>query len=232
MINEYTGQLLTDGLRHQGRGYRGIDTAAQCEQYLTLLYGLADLLDLILYEGLHLPVACALADIIQEVMEELVSLDGVLYLRVELYGVDLTCRIFHAGHRTVCGMGDDMEALRYLGDVIRVGHPHRGLIGDALQYGILTIDEHLRVSILGNRCGLNDATELIRDQLCTVADAEDRDSHREDGRVDMLGLFLIHGLRSAGKDDSLRVQSLQLIEAHGRRMHLGIDTEITNSSCD
>ena len=165
-------------------------------------------------------------------MEELVSLDGVLNLRVELYGVDLTCRIFHAGHRTVCRMGDDMEALRYLGDVIRVGHPHRGLLRDALQYGILTIDEHLRVSILGNRCGLNDATELIRDQLCTVADAEDRDSHREDGRVDMLGLFLIHGLRSAGKDDSLRVQSLQLIEAHGRRMHLGIDTEITNSSCD
>ena len=59
VVDEHAGELVADGLVHEGRGDGGVDTAGQAADHLGVADLLADLLDLVLDDGGGVPVVAA-----------------------------------------------------------------------------------------------------------------------------------------------------------------------------
>ena len=208
MIHEDTGELLADGLCHQSRRNRRIHTAGERKEHLAVAYGLADALNLCLREAVHLPIALAAADIIEEVVNQLFAVLGVLHFRVELGRVDVTRRILHGRNRAVLGVRGHGKAGRHFGDIVRVGHPAGNLSRNAAEQRCIRLYFRLGLAVLADRCGLNLAVQSVRNQLCAVAEAENRNAEIKHLGIDVLALLFEDGLRSARKNEALRLHCL------------------------
>ena len=208
MIHEHAGQLLTDGLCQHSGQHGGIHAAGQCAQHLALADALPQSLDIVLYKGIHLPVAGAAADVVHEVAQHLLALGGVQHLRVELYGVQTLFGIFNGCHRAVCGVGSDLEAGSRLLDVVIVAHPADGRrlhIGEQLALGV---HKHLGLAVLTLGSAADMTAQQVHHQLAAVADSQHRDAPVEDLGVDGGRIFQIDAVGAAGEDDALGVLRL------------------------
>ena len=208
MIHEDAGELLADGLCHQSRRNRRIHTAGERKEHLAVAYGLADALNLCLREAVHLPIALAAADIIEEVVNQLFAVLGVLHFRVELRRVDVTRRILHGRNRAVLGVRGHSKAGRHLGDIVRVGHPAGNLSRNAAEQRCIRLYFCLGLAVLADRRGLNLAVQGVRNQLCAVAEAENRDAELKHLFINVLALLFEDGLRPARKNEALRLHCL------------------------
>ena len=63
MIHKHAGQLLSDGLCQHRSQHRGIHAAGQGAQHLAVANALPQSLDIVLHEGVHLPVAGAATEL-------------------------------------------------------------------------------------------------------------------------------------------------------------------------
>lgn len=135
MVHKHAGQLLSDGLCQHRSQHRGIHAAGQGAQHLAVANALPQSLDIVLHEGVHLPVTGAATDVIHEVAEHLLALSGVEHFRVELNSVQALLGVLCSSHRAVHGVCGDLEAGGCLLDVVVVAHPADG--------GGLNILEHL-----------------------------------------------------------------------------------------
>ena len=208
MVHKHTGQLLADGLGQHSGQHGGIHAAGQGAQHLALADALPQSLDVILYKGIHLPVAGAAADVVHEVAQHLLALGGVQHLRVELYGVQTLFGIFNGCHRAVCGVGSDLKAGSRLLDVIVVAHPAdgRGLhIGEQLALGVY---EHLGLAVLTLGSAADMTAQQVHHQLAAVADAQHRHAPAEDLGVDGGRVLQINAVGAAGEDDALGILGL------------------------
>ncbi len=123
VVHEDAGQLLADGLGQHGSADGGIDAAGQGAEHFSVADLFAQSLDVVFHEGVHLPVAGAAADIVDEVTENFRAVRGVEDLGVELHGVEAACLILRGSHRTVGRVGHDLEARGGLLDVVVMAHP-------------------------------------------------------------------------------------------------------------
>lgn len=129
LVYKDTGQLVPHGPADEACGHGGIYAAGEAENNFLIADALPQGLDGILNEGIHLPVAGAEADIVQEVFEHLIAELAVGHLGMELDGVELLRLVLHGSHRAVIGGGGDLEALRQLIDPVRMAHPHDAALG-------------------------------------------------------------------------------------------------------
>ena len=208
MIHEHAGQLLTDGLCQHSGQHGGIHAAGQGAQHLALADALPQSLNVVLYKGIHLPVAGAAADVVHKVAQHLLALGGVQHLRVELYGVQTLFGIFNGCHRAVCSVGSDLEAGSRLLDVVVVAHPAdgRGLyIGEQLALGV---HEHLGLTVLTLGSAADMTAQQVHHQLAAVADAQHGHAPAEDLGVDGGRVLQINAVGAAGEDDALGILGL------------------------
>ena len=80
VIYEYAGQLVSDCFGKHNSCYGGIDSAGQCAEDFSVAYFFADSFDGFFYEGVHVPVAGAAADIVYKVGKHFLSFFGVAEL--------------------------------------------------------------------------------------------------------------------------------------------------------
>ena len=208
VIHEHAGQLLADGLGQHSGQHGGIHAAGQCAQHLALADALPQSLDIVLYKGIHLPVAGAAADVVHEVAQHLLALGGVQHLRVELYGVQTLFGIFNGCHRAVCGVGSDLEAGSRLLDVVIVAHPADGRrlhIGEQLALGV---HKHLGLAVLTLGSAADMTAQQVHHQLAAVADAQHRHAPAEDLGVDGGRILQINAVGAAGEDNALGILGL------------------------
>ena len=101
MVDEHAGELLADRLVDQHRGDRAVDAAGQPADHAALADLGADLLDRLLLEGAHGPVALAAGDLAHEVAQQCRAVGGVHDLEVELGGVEFALLVGDHGDRRV-----------------------------------------------------------------------------------------------------------------------------------
>ena len=177
VIHEYTGQLVTDGLGHEHARHRGIHAAGEGKKGSSTAHFLPDLLDGLFCEIGHLPCLAASADLVHEVGQDLLSLFGVKNLRVALHAVNLPLRILKSRDGADLGLCRHMEALRALCHIVRMAHPHGGvLLYIVKQKGRNACQLHLGLAVLADRCCGHLSAQQMGDELLSVADAEHRNA--------------------------------------------------------
>ena len=118
MIDEDAGELLADRLVDEHRGHRGIDAAGQAADHPALADLAADLLDRLLLEGAHRPVAGAAGDLAYEIAQDGGAVRRVHDFEMELRGVEFARLVGDHGDRRV-GRGADRARSPAAGAVTR-----------------------------------------------------------------------------------------------------------------
>ena len=125
VVDEHAGELLADRLVDQHRGDRGIDAAGQAADHPALADLRADLLDRLVLEGAHGPVARAAGDLAHEIAQQRRAVRRVHDLEMELGGVEFALLVGDHGDRRIRRRADHAEARRQLGHAVAVAHPDR-----------------------------------------------------------------------------------------------------------
>ena len=152
VIDEYAGQLVADRFRHQDACYGRVYTAGQSQKGTTISYFFTDFFDGFLYERIHLPVTCTMADTVYEVMQHLGAFLCMKYLRMCLNAVPAFFFIFHTCNRADRSMGCHTETFRHLGNIVGMAHPAYGLRGYTLIQLRCCVYLYLSLSVFTDRC--------------------------------------------------------------------------------
>ena len=208
VVHKHAGQLLSDGLCQHRSQHRGIHAAGQGAQHLAVANALPQSLDIVLHEGVHLPVAGAATDVIHEVAEHLLALSGVEHFRVELNSVQALLGVLCSSHRAVHGVCGDLEAGGCLLDVVVVAHPADGGGLNILEHLAAVVHKDLGLAVLTLRGAADMTAQQVHHQLAAVADSQHRDAPVEDLGVNGGRIFQIDAVGAAGEDDALGVLRL------------------------
>ena len=235
VVDEDAGQLLADGLGEQHGCDGRVDAARQRAECLARANLGLELCDRRLDEGVHLPVALALADAVDEVVEHLLALLRVHDFRMELRRVETALGVLHRGDRADRREGRDREAFRCLGDVVRMAHPADALLAHTfkeLRALARFIERDFRLAVLARRRRLDLAAEQMCHELRTVADAEHRDAEIEDLGAAGHGIFRVDAVRAARQDDALRRHLADLLQRKRLRMDFAVDMVLAHAARD
>ena len=219
VVHEDAGQLGADGLVQQQGRHAGVHTAAEAQHHGALPHLVPDGLHLLVDEVPGVPVQDHAAAL-DEVQQEGRALGAVGDLRVELDGVEVPGGVLHGRHGHRGGPRRDREACGRLLDVVTVTHPHRLLVRQpAEQHGTLRPRLDLRLAVLAAGGAVQAAAQVARQQLLTVADAQDGHAQVQNGRVQVRRAGLQHRAGPAGQDHALQVGAADL----GRRGPAAVD---------
>lgn len=101
--------------------------AGEGEQHLAAADLFTDGVDGALFIVRHRPVADRAADLVEEVMQHLAAIDGMVDLGMKLHAVEAALLVADADGRAGGGMSDKAEALRNLRHIVAVAHPRYAL---------------------------------------------------------------------------------------------------------
>ena len=215
VVDVDAGQLIADGSVDERGGDGGIDAAGESADHVVGADLVADLGDGFGDEVGGVPVAGALADLVDEVAEQVESVGGVHDLGVELDAVAPGV-VAHGGDRDAVGAGEGAEAVGHLVDAVAVGHPDGHRSRQVLEQGRLVAGIDVGGAELALATALDASAELVGHGLHAVADAEHGHAAVErpvgcDG-----GAVVVDAGRSAAEDDAARVECAHALPGGGR----------------
>jgi hypothetical protein len=139
-----------------------------------------------------------------------------------------------SGWRVLAG-GQHAEALGQAQDAVAVAHPDLalGALVQALEERVpVGLELEQRAAVLVVLGALDQATELVSQQLQAVADAEDRHVDLEHLGIDPGRVLGQDARGSAGQDQPGRGPRAHLVGGQGGRMDLAVDVLLANSPGD
>ena len=212
MVNEHTGELTADGFGEQRCTHGGVHAAGKCKQNLAVTYLLTKPGNCGFAVAVHVPIACAPADLEQEVVQYLCAELGVRDLRVELNAVEPALIVAHCSARAVIGRSGYAEALGRGLYIVGMAHPADAILGHAVkQHAFLRVERYL--AVLADASGGADlAASHPRHELASVADAQNGNAGGKYRRIKMRRSFVVHAVRPAGEDDAGVAGSLYLVK--------------------
>ena len=210
VIDEHADEVIADSFVEQYRGDGAVDAAGEGAEYLFADELFAVFGDLVLDEAVHLPVAGAAADVVEEVMEDLRAVLGMGDLGMELDGVDAAAFVAHRGGGALsCARGCG-EALGRDRDIVAVAHPADAFAGNVVKEDVV-INGQLDLAVLAAVLGACDrAARHVGDQLTAVADTQQRDAQIEDRGVVVGRRRIVDAVGAAGEDDAGVARRLDL----------------------
>ena len=192
VINEHAGELVTDGLVHEGRGDGGIDAAGQTADHLGVADLVANLLHLVFDDAGGIPVVRQAGALVQEGFDELLSHRGVLDFRMPLHAVQLAGFVLHGCDGGAFGVCQHFEAFRSGLDGHSVAHPCVLLGRGAFEQAFSLIDGGLGLAILAQSRLVDIRSQRIGHGLEAVADAQHGDASLEQLLVHARGAGFEH----------------------------------------
>ena len=234
VVDEDADELVADGLVQQGGDDGRIDAAATgrrspwpsptcsrtrrtvCSTKLPIV---------------HVPAA--VADLVEEVLEDLLAARRVGDLGVELHAVERPGAC--AGRRRRGRWAWSPAATNSAGSswtwspwliqtVVSSGRPWTS--------GSSAGDVQLGPAVLARLGRLHLPAEDLRPELHAVADAEDRDAEVEDARVAARGVGLVNAARAAGEDQALGVELLEFVDGDVGPDQLAVDALLADPAGD
>ncbi len=221
VIDQHAGQLIADRFVNENRRDRRVDAAGQSANHFALADLGADLLDRLVLEGAHGPVAGKAGDVAHEIADQRRAVRRVHDFRMELHRVELAGVVADDRDRRALRLAEHAKAWRQFGDAVAVAHPDRVFLAldpDALEERAVGGDLDLGAAELAVMAGLDLAAELLRHRLFAVADAEHRHAGLVDRRRRQRRVFVEHRGRPAGQDHGFRLHGAEgrfgLLERH------------------
>ena len=232
VVDEDTGHLLADGAGAKGGDHRGVDAAGKGQDDAVLPHLVAKIGGHGLDEVVHRPVLLELADVEEEVREDLLAVLGVLDLGVELRGVDALLGVLHRGDGAYGGPSGDDEALGHVADSVEVAHPHGLLHRRAVEQGALRLALELGRTVLAHLGVENLAAEGNGRDLVAIAEAEHRHAELVDAGIDARRLGIVDGGGTTREDEGRRLHGRELVSGDIARDNLRVNIEVTHTACD
>ena len=141
-------------------------------------------------------------------------------------------RVDQAGERRGIGLGRGVEAFRQARDRVAVAHPDGLLALDAGEQRVVRGDADVGRAVLAMVERDDVAAELVGHQLGAVADAEDGDAARPDGRIRPRRARVVDRVGAARQDDRARAATLELLVRRVVRQQLRVDVELADAPGD
>ena len=195
---------------------------------MAVAHGFPALADHPIHKGTHAPVRLDLRHPEQKIAEHGLAVRAVRHFRMELKGVDASCLVLHGGHvqRGRAARYGKAGGRRF--HLVPVRHPHAGglapaahgeVVPDAVPQRAAAGEFQIRRAVFP-RFGLGEfASQIVREKLHAVADAQHRHAQLQQPPVQGGGILFPHAGRAAGKDDGVRLHGRDLF----RRGHAGMD---------
>ena len=204
MINEYTGELLSNSLRQKHCCHRRIYPTRQGTKHFTVSDLFTKLLNACLHKGVHSPVTLAATDLAYKVEQHLLSVLGVYDFRMELGCIKLAGLILHCCYRTYGSMCRHTETCRCFCDIVSMAHPTTCTCRNLCKkLAVSSINGNFSMTIFGNRRGCDLPSTHMCHKLGSITDAKDRNSHCKKFLVTKQCIFCINTVRTAGNNNSL-----------------------------
>ena len=222
MVHEDTGELFAHGLGQQGGADGGVHAAGQGQQDLAIPHPLPDGLDGGLEVVLHGPVSHRAADPVEEVMEHVQAVLGVVHLGMVLDPVEPPGFVGDGHVGAGAAVGHQGEALGHLGHIVPVAHPGDALLRQALEKLAGGVVKGLGLSVLPGGVvlgGGDPAAQGMGHELASVADAQHRQAQLEEAGIHLGGAVLIDTVGPAGEDEADGRHGLELVQ----RGRVGLD---------
>ena len=235
VIDEHAGELVADRFVDQHRGDSRIHAAGEAADHPALADLGADLLDRLLAEGAHGPVAGETGNLADEIAQQLGPVGRVHDFGMEHQPVIFALLVLDHRERRVRRDAGNGKTRRHFGDAVAMAHPHRMAL--AHRPGVveqLARGFHLDVGAaeFAGMPALDLAAELGGHGHLAVADAEHGNAGIEDGLRRAGRACLMHRFRTAGEDHRFRLHLLEggfrLLERHD----LGIDALLAHPARD
>jgi hypothetical protein len=185
VVDEHARQLVTHGTLDQGRRHGRVDPTGETADDPLVADLVPDRGDELLDDVLGGPLPREAGAAEQEVLEHLLPERRVEHLGVPLDAVEPALVVLEAGHGGARRGRRDPHARRRLRHGVAVAHPHRLVVGLAVEQGRLGVeDARGGRTELGEPRPLHGASERLRHRLEAVAHAEDGDTGLEHGGVE------------------------------------------------
>ena len=227
------GELVADRLVHERRRHRRIDPTGESADHPVGADTLADLGDLLVDHGRHLPVVRDAGALVEEPCHHRHPVRRVHHFGMELHAVDPAVVVLQHRHGGTRRGGCDRETLGHFGDAIEVAHPHVVLRWCIVwQQRRRAGSGHPRTPVLALHATTDDSAELLADQLRSVADPEHRHSQVVDRRIERRGAVDVHALGAAGQDDRGRFALGDLGGGDAMRDDFGVHLQLTHPPGD
>ncbi len=231
VVDEDARQLIPHCLVHQQRRDRGVDAARERAQHPLGADGRADALDLLLDDSGRSPRGRRPGDLVQEVLQDLLTVRRVHDLGVELDAVQAARTVLEGGDRSGRRAGRHVRTRRRRGDGVAMAHPY-GLLGRQVVEELRLLRLQLGLAELRGARSLDGATEVAGHELHPVADAERGDPEREDVDIELRRTVGEHRGRPTGEDQRCGVPTRDLRSRQAVPDELRVDTRLADASGD
>ena len=233
VIDEDAGEVVADRLVHESRSDRRVHATRQAADDEAIADLGTDRLDLLVDDVGRRPRGLEARDVIEEVLEHLLTVLGMHDLGVELNTGETTLEVLESGDRSTLGDGHDSEAARRLVYGVAVRHPYRLSLGKiAEERGIGAGHGDRGAAELREPRAGDLAAEREGHRLEAVADSERRDAGVEQARVDLGSAVGVHRRRATGQDHGDRVLGQHLRDGHRRGDDLAVDRGLADPAGD
>ena len=126
-VDKHAREAIADSAVDQCRRDRTVDTSREGAERALIADSRTDILDGIVHERGHCPVAGATRHVEEEVAQDVAPDGRMNHLGVELYAILMLLRILHGGNRAGGGRCGSPEARGDRADAVSVTHPAGGL---------------------------------------------------------------------------------------------------------
>ena len=148
VVDEDAGELVADGLVGEEGGYRRVHPAGKPAHHLLVAHLAADALHGLLDDGSRRPGRGNAADLVQEILQDVLAVDGVAHLRMELHAVQTGPPVLHGGHGHAGTLRRGAEAGRHFHHRVAVAHPAGHLCGQVEEQRARLADSDGRTPVL------------------------------------------------------------------------------------
>ena len=235
VVDEHAGELVADRFVDQHGGDGGIDAAGKAADHLALADLRADLLDRLLAEGAHGPVAGEPCDLADEIADQFGAVGRVHHFGVEHQPVIFALLVLDHRERRIRRDAGHRKTRRHFGDAVAMAHPDRMFFAHApggIEQLACCPDLDIGAAEFAVMAALDLAAELGGHRHLAVADAEHGHAGIEDRLRRARRALFVHGFRAAGEDHRLRLHlgksGFGLLERHD----LGIDALLAHPARD
>ena len=173
VVHKDAGELVSHRLVGQEGGDGRVHPAGEAADHAVVSYLGPDALDGFLDDRHGRPGRRDVADLVEEVLEDILTVRGMPHLGVELHAIQPAGLVFHRGHRHVRTTGRGREARRDLDHGVAVAHPAGEFGGNTREQSPLLGDGERPAAVLGEFGPLDPSPAQLGYQLEPVADAQD-----------------------------------------------------------
>ena len=173
-----------------------------------------------------------MADLVEEILEELLAARRVRDLGMELHAVERAGLVARGGVRAGGRGRQRDEVRRQLVHLIAVAHPDGGFLGKTAHERVICGDAKPRAAIFARFGGLDLTAQDLRADLHAVTDPQDRHAQLEDLGIAAGCARFVHAARSAGEDQPSGIELAQFVKRDVRANELAEDALLADAAGD